>query len=67
MEVLNNSLISVFLTLDAGFLRFAQNNYGQYDFVLLSNDVKEWRQYLFELHGLHKYFKASIVSGTIHM
>lgn len=54
-------------TLDADFLAFAEKNYQQYDFVLLSNDVKEWSQYLFELHGLSKYFKDSIVSGDIHM
>lgn len=56
-----------FLTLDQEFLQFAERNYKQYDFVLLSNDVKEWSKYLFELHGLQKYFKESIVSGEIHM
>lgn len=56
-----------FLTLDAGFLDFAERNYKQYDFVLLSNDVKEWSRYLFQLHGLSKYFKNSIVSGDVHM
>lgn len=56
-----------FLTLDQEFLRFAERHYRQYDFVLLSNDVKEWSKYLFELHGLQKYFKESIVSGDIHM
>ncbi|MDE6055314.1 MAG: HAD-IA family hydrolase [Lachnospiraceae bacterium] len=56
-----------YLTLDTDFLQFAENNYRQYDFVLLSNDVKEWSKYLFELHGLHKYFKASFVSGNVHM
>lgn len=56
-----------FLTLDQDFLWFAEQNYKQYDFVLLSNDVKEWSKYLFELYGLHKYFKESIVSGEIHM
>ena len=56
-----------FLTLDQDFLWFAENNYKQYDFVLLSNDVKEWSKYLFELYGLHKYFKESIISGEIHM
>lgn len=30
-----------FLTLDQKFLWFAERNYRQYDFVLLSNDVKE--------------------------
>lgn len=56
-----------FLTLDPEFLWFAERNHKQYDFVLLSNDVKEWSKYLFELHGLQKYFKGSIISGEIHM
>lgn len=56
-----------FLTLDPEFLWFAERNYRQYDFVLLSNDVKEWSKYLFKLHGLQKYFKETIVSGEIHM
>ena len=56
-----------FLTLDQEFLWFAERNYRQYNFVLLSNDVKEWSKYLFELHGLKKYFKESIISGEIHM
>lgn len=56
-----------FLTLDQDFPWFAEQNYQLYDFVLLSNDVKEWSKHLFELHGLHKYFKDSIVSGEIHM
>ncbi len=56
-----------FLTLDPDFLKFAESNYKEYDFVLLSNDVKEWSKYLFELHGLQKYFKDCIVSGEVHM
>lgn len=56
-----------FLTLDQDFLRFAEGNYKKYDFVLLSNDVKEWSKYLHQLYGLQKYFKACIVSGEIHM
>ena len=56
-----------FLTFDKDFLQFAEFNYKRYDFVLLSNDVKEWSKYLFELYGLQKYFKDSIVSGEIHM
>lgn len=56
-----------FLTFDKDFLWFAEKNYKQYDFVLLSNDVKEWSKYLFERYGLHKYFKECIVSGDIHM
>ncbi len=56
-----------FLTFDQDFLWFAERNYKQYDFVLLSNDVKEWSKYLFELYGLKKYFKESIISGDVHM
>lgn len=56
-----------YLTLDPDFLKFAESNYEEYDFVLLSNDVKEWSKYLFELHGLQKYFKDCIVSGEVHM
>ena len=56
-----------YLTFDQDFLWFAEHNYKKYDFILLSNDVKEWSNYLFELYGLHKYFKESIISGEIHM
>ena len=56
-----------YLTLDKDFIWFAEKYCEQYDFVLLSNDVKEWNRYLFDRHGLHKYFKDSIVSGDIHM
>lgn len=56
-----------YLTLDKDFLWFAQKNYERYDFVLLSNDVKEWSKHLFDMHGLDKYFKARIVSGEVHM
>lgn len=61
-DYLNN-----YLTFDKNFLWFAEKNYKRYDFVLLSNDVKEWSSYLFDLYGLHKYFKECIVSGDIHM
>lgn len=56
-----------YLTLDRDFLWFAEKNYKRFDFVLLSNDVREWSKYLFELYGLNKYFKESFVSGDIHM
>jgi len=56
-----------FLTFDQEFLWFAERNYQQYDFVLFSNDVKEWSNYLFELYGLQKYFQESIISGEIRM
>lgn len=56
-----------YLTLDKDFFQFAENNYKHYNFVLISNDVKEWSAYLFELYGLNKYFQQIIVSGNIHM
>ena len=53
------------LTLDAGFIPFAERFAGQYEFVLLSNDVSEWSAYITEYHGLDKYFKHKIISGDV--
>jgi len=53
------------LTLDAGFIPFAEKFAEQYEFVLLSNDVSEWSAYITEFHGLDKYFKHKIVSGDV--
>lgn len=56
-----------FLTFDTDFLSFAGQYHARYDFVLLSNDVKEWNHYLFEYYGLHRYFQDCIVSGDISL
>ncbi len=56
-----------YLTLDEDFLPFAEQYHKKFDFVLLSNDVKEWSEYLFQRYGLARYFKDSIVSGAVHM
>ena len=53
------------LTLDDGFIPFAEQFAGQYEFVLLSNDVSEWSAYITEYHGIDKYFKNKIVSGDV--
>lgn len=53
------------LTLDAGFIPFAERFAGKYEFVLLSNDVSEWSAYITEFHGLDKYFRHKIVSGDV--
>jgi len=53
------------LTLDAGFIPFAERFAGQYDFVILSNDVSEWSAYITKFHGLDKYFSHKIVSGDV--
>ena len=53
------------LTLDTGFIPFAEKYEGQYELVLLSNDVSEWSAYITEFHGLNKYFSHKIVSGDV--
>lgn len=53
------------LTLDSGFVPFAEKYAGQYEFVLLSNDVSEWSAYITKFHGLDKYFTHKIVSGDV--
>ena len=53
------------LTLNKGFITFAEKYVGQYEFVLLSNDVSEWSAYIMEFHGLDKYFTHKIVSGDV--
>ena len=57
--------IDHYLTLDPGFIPFAEKYSGKYDFVLLSNDVSEWSAYITEHYGLDKYFTCKIVSGDV--
>ncbi|MBE6709484.1 MAG: HAD family hydrolase [Ruminococcaceae bacterium] len=57
--------IENYLTLDEGFISFAEKYHKIYDFVLLSNDVAEWSTYITEYYNLNKFFKAKIVSGNI--
>ncbi|MCM1181929.1 MAG: HAD-IA family hydrolase [Roseburia sp.] len=54
-----------YLTLDSGFIPFAEAYYQRLDFVLLSNDVSEWSAHITAHHGLNKYFKDKIVSGDV--
>lgn len=53
------------LTLDSGFIPFAEKYYERYDLVLLSNDISEWSNYITEYYQLNKYFKHKIVSGDV--
>ena len=53
------------LTLDEGFIPFAEKLHRQFDFVLLSNDVSEWSVHITKYHQLDKYFKQKIVSGDV--
>lgn len=57
--------IENYLTLDPGFKPFAEEFSEEYEFVLVSNDVAAWSEYLTEYHGLNKYFKEKIVSGDV--
>lgn len=57
--------IENYLTLDPGFKPFAEEFAKEYDFVLLSNDVSAWSEYLTTYHDINKYFKEKIVSGDV--
>ena len=54
-----------YLTLDNGFIPFAEKYYNEFRFVLVSNDVSEWSAYITEFYNLNKYFREKIVSGDI--
>ena len=58
--------IENYLTLDNGFIPFAEKYYRVFDFVLLSTDVSEWSAYITEYYNLDKYFKQKIVSGNVN-
>lgn len=70
--------IENYLTLDAGFVPFAEKFSGKgsdtlkseesgkrFDFVLLSNDVLQWSKYIMEYHQLDGYFSDKIVSADV--
>lgn len=70
--------IENYLTLDAGFIPFAEKYSKKYneaakseeaktkfDIVLLSNDVSQWSTYITEYHGLNGYFSDKIVSADV--
>ena len=53
------------LTLDSGFIPFAEKYSRRYDFVLLSNDVSEWSAYITEYYKLDQYFTHKVVSADV--
>ncbi len=70
--------IENYLTLDAGFIPFAEKYSKKYneaakseeaktkfDIVLLSNDVSQWSTYITQYHGLNGYFSDKIVSADV--
>lgn len=59
------SYIENYLTLDKGFIGFAERIKGKYDLVLLSNDVSEWSEYTVKHLGIDKYFSHRTVSADV--
>ena len=70
--------IENYLTLDTGFIPFAEkfskernkvlqpeDSGKRFDFVLLSNDVSQWSKYITEYHQLDGYFSDKIVSADV--
>ena len=54
-----------YLTLDEGFVSFAESFTNQFEFVLLSNDVSEWSAHITKHHNLDRFFAQKIVSGDV--
>ena len=52
-----------YLTLDNGFIDFAESIKDKYELVLLSNDVSEWSRYITKHYDIDKYFKDRIISA----
>lgn len=57
--------IENFLTLDEGFIDFAEKAKDKYELILLSNDASEWSKYITEYYGLDKYFRNKIISAEV--
>lgn len=53
------------LTLDKGFIPFAEKIKDKYKLVLVSNDIPEWSEYITEYFGINKYFLHKIISGSV--
>jgi len=53
------------ITIDPEFLMMSSKFKKQYHMALLSNDVKEWSQYLKEKFKLNEIFDEVIISGEI--
>lgn len=60
-----HNYIEHYLSLDDGFIEFAEKYFDKYNFILLSNDVSEWSAYIMEYYKLDKYFQQKIVSGDV--
>jgi putative hydrolase of the HAD superfamily len=62
-EAAKRDYIENHLTLDEGFLPFAEQYQGKYRFALLSNDVLAWSEHIREYYGVGRYFQDMILSA----
>ena len=53
------------LTIDSDFLKLVVEFQKEYSLALLSNDVKEWSNYLRQKFGLNKIFNEVVISGDV--
>lgn len=54
------------LTLDDGFLPFAERFAGQFPFALLSNDVLAWSEHIRCYHNIERFFDEAVISANAH-
>lgn len=57
--------IKNYLTLDKGFISFAEAASKSYRLVLLSNDIAEWSDFAVKHFGIEKYFCHRTVSAAV--
>lgn len=53
------------LVFDKEFLNAAEELKIKYDLAIISNDIKEWGEYLREKHNLNRLFSEIIISGEV--
>jgi putative hydrolase of the HAD superfamily len=63
-EAAKRDYIENHLTLDEGFIPFAEQHQSKYRFVLLSNDVLAWSEYIRDYYGVRRYFDDVILSAN---
>jgi putative hydrolase of the HAD superfamily len=51
------------LTLDKGFIPFAEKYSDKFIYALLSNDVKAWSEHIRYFHNIDKYFAHTVISA----
>jgi len=65
VEAVKRDYIEKHSTLDPGFVPFAREFCGAFDFVLLSNDVLAWSEYLREFYDIGQYFSRAVISAAV--